>query len=194
MHPEVPRESWGSPRARCCSALGLLLGARLAADAAAARPGFAPAPRRTSGSDIPSNTSAGEIKQSSHGGQEPALNIPPHIPRRSSNNRGFAGAPALLPRPRWFPAGWRSKGRDPAGMRHPKPNPKPNPNPILTHAVFPAPPRRLPYEVDPITVFASLSPEGLLIIEAPQIPPYQQYGEGGSGSEIPVESQEATCT
>lgn len=173
MHPEVPRESWGSPRARCCSALGLLLGARLAADAAAARPGFAPAPRRTSGSDIPSNTSAGEIKQSSHGGQEPALNIPPHIPRRSSNNRGFAGAP---------------------GMRHSKPNPKPNPNPILTHAVFPAPPRRLPYEVDPITVFASLSPEGLLIIEAPQIPPYQQYGEGGSGSEIPVESQEATCT
>ncbi|XP_027737833.1 heat shock protein beta-8-like, partial [Empidonax traillii] len=53
---------------------------------------------------------------------------------------------------------------------------------------------QLPYEVDPITVFASLSPEGLLIIEAPQIPPYQQYGEGGSGSEIPVESQEATCT
>ncbi|KFQ63191.1 Heat shock protein beta-8, partial [Pelecanus crispus] len=37
---------------------------------------------------------------------------------------------------------------------------------------------QLPYEVDPITVFASLSPEGLLIIEAPQIPPYQQYGEG----------------
>ncbi|XP_009886927.1 PREDICTED: heat shock protein beta-8 [Charadrius vociferus] len=53
---------------------------------------------------------------------------------------------------------------------------------------------QLPYEVDPITVFASLSPEGLLIIEAPQIPPYQQYGEGGCGSEIPVESQEATCT
>ncbi|XP_010003177.1 PREDICTED: heat shock protein beta-8 [Chaetura pelagica] len=52
---------------------------------------------------------------------------------------------------------------------------------------------QLPYEVDPITVFASLSPEGLLIIEAPQIPPYQQYGEGGCGSEIPVESQEATC-
>ncbi|XP_009081374.1 PREDICTED: heat shock protein beta-8, partial [Acanthisitta chloris] len=52
---------------------------------------------------------------------------------------------------------------------------------------------QLPYEVDPITVFASLSPEGLLIIEAPQIPPYQQYGEGSSGSEIPIESQEATC-
>ncbi|KAF1508398.1 Heat shock protein beta-8, partial [Eudyptula minor novaehollandiae] len=52
---------------------------------------------------------------------------------------------------------------------------------------------QLPYEVDPITVFASLSPEGLLIIEAPQIPPYPQYGEGGCGSEIPVESQEATC-
>lgn len=43
-------------------------------------------------------------------------------------------------------------------------------------------------------MFASLSPEGLLIIEAPQIPPYQQYGEGSSGNEIPVESQEATCT
>ncbi|NWT78760.1 HSPB8 protein, partial [Lanius ludovicianus] len=53
---------------------------------------------------------------------------------------------------------------------------------------------QLPYEVDPITVFASLSPEGLLIIEAPQIPPYQQYGEGSSGSEVPVESQEATCS
>ena len=30
---------------------------------------------------------------------------------------------------------------------------------------------RLPAEVDPVTVFASLSPEGLLIIEAPQVPP-----------------------
>lgn len=103
MHPELPRESWGSPRARCRSALGLLLGARLAADVGAARPGFAPAPRRTSASDIPSNTSAGEIKQSSHGGQagqEPARNIPRTFPGRSGNNRGFAGAPALLPRHR----------------------------------------------------------------------------------------------
>lgn len=47
--------------------------------------------------------------------------------------------------------------------------------------------------MDPITVFASLSPEGLLIIEAPQIPPYQPYSEGGCGSEIPVETQEPTC-
>lgn len=47
--------------------------------------------------------------------------------------------------------------------------------------------------MDPITVFASLSPEGLLIIEAPQIPPYQQYGEGGCGGDIPVDSPEATC-
>lgn len=66
-----------------------------------------------------------------------------------------------------------------------RPSP-PAPKPFL-------PSCRLPYEVDPITVFASLSPEGLLIIEAPQIPPYQQYSEGGCGSKIPVESQEATC-
>ncbi|NWI55034.1 HSPB8 protein, partial [Calyptomena viridis] len=51
---------------------------------------------------------------------------------------------------------------------------------------------QLPYEVDPITVSASLSPEGLMIIEAPQIPPYQQYGEGSSSSsEIPIESPPA---
>ncbi|KAM3826128.1 heat shock protein beta-8 isoform 1-T2 [Vipera latastei] len=52
---------------------------------------------------------------------------------------------------------------------------------------------QLPVEVDPTTVFASLSPEGLLIIEAPQIPPYCQYGEGSYGNEIPLDSQEATC-
>ncbi|XP_013915785.1 PREDICTED: heat shock protein beta-8 [Thamnophis sirtalis] len=52
---------------------------------------------------------------------------------------------------------------------------------------------RLPVEVDPTTVFASLSPEGLLIIEAPQIPPYCQYGEGSYGNEIPLDTQEATC-
>uniref|UniRef100_A0A8C8SRL0 Heat shock protein family B (small) member 8 n=1 Tax=Pelusios castaneus TaxID=367368 RepID=A0A8C8SRL0_9SAUR len=52
---------------------------------------------------------------------------------------------------------------------------------------------QLPYEVDPITVFASLSPEGLLIIEAPQIPPYCQYGDSSYGNEIPMDSQEATC-
>ncbi|KAL7986758.1 hypothetical protein Chor_013041 [Crotalus horridus] len=52
---------------------------------------------------------------------------------------------------------------------------------------------QLPMEVDPTTVFASLSPEGLLIIEAPQIPPYCQYGDGSYGNEIPLDSQEATC-
>ncbi|XP_077776912.1 heat shock protein beta-8 [Podarcis muralis] len=52
---------------------------------------------------------------------------------------------------------------------------------------------QLPGEVDPVTVFASLSPEGLLIIEAPQIPPYIQYGDGSYGNEIPLENQEATC-
>lgn len=52
---------------------------------------------------------------------------------------------------------------------------------------------RLPGEVDPTTVFASLSPEGLLIIEAPQIPPYYQYGDSSYGNEIPVDNQEATC-
>ncbi|XP_044304887.1 heat shock protein beta-8 [Varanus komodoensis] len=52
---------------------------------------------------------------------------------------------------------------------------------------------QLPGEVDPTTVFASLSPEGLLIIEAPQIPPYHQYGEISYGNELPLDSQEATC-
>lgn len=68
----IPGEGWGEPRARCCSALGLLLGARHGRDLL---------PLRTSGADIPSNTSAGEIKQSSRGGpagQEPARNIPAH--------------------------------------------------------------------------------------------------------------------
>ncbi|XP_063171399.1 heat shock protein beta-8 [Candoia aspera] len=52
---------------------------------------------------------------------------------------------------------------------------------------------QLPLEVDPTTVFASLSPEGLLIIEAPQIPPYCQYGDSSYGNEISLDSQEATC-
>ncbi|XP_063000288.1 heat shock protein beta-8 [Elgaria multicarinata webbii] len=52
---------------------------------------------------------------------------------------------------------------------------------------------QLPGEVDPTTVFASLSPEGLLIIEAPQIPPYYQYGDCSYGNEIPLDNQEATC-
>lgn len=34
---------------------------------------------------------------------------------------------------------------------------------------------RIPVEVDPLTVFASLSPEGVLIIESRQTPPYYLY-------------------
>lgn len=77
MHPELPRESWGSPRARCSRRSGSFYGQGSRLTWAA---GFTPAPRRTSAADILSNTSAGEIKQSSHGGQagqQPALNIPP---------------------------------------------------------------------------------------------------------------------
>lgn len=53
---------------------------------------------------------------------------------------------------------------------------------------------RLPAEVDPATVFASLSPEGLLIIEAPQVPPYSPFGESSFNNELPQDSQEVTCT
>uniref|UniRef100_UPI0031F4B9B3 heat shock protein beta-8 isoform 1 n=1 Tax=Pongo abelii TaxID=9601 RepID=UPI0031F4B9B3 len=52
----------------------------------------------------------------------------------------------------------------------------------------------LPAEVDPVTVFASLSPEGLLIIEAPQVPPYSTFGESSFNNELPQDSQEVTCT
>lgn len=53
---------------------------------------------------------------------------------------------------------------------------------------------QLPAEVDPATVFASLSPEGLLIIEAPQVPPYSPFGENSFNNELPQDSQEVTCT
>lgn len=53
---------------------------------------------------------------------------------------------------------------------------------------------RLPAEVDPVTVFASLSPEGLLIIEAPQVPPYSPFGESSFTNELPQDSPEVTCT
>lgn len=44
---------------------------------------------------------------------------------------------------------------------------------------------RIPTDVDPLTVFASLSPEGVLIIEARQTPPYYLVsGEGSQGSEM----------
>lgn len=44
---------------------------------------------------------------------------------------------------------------------------------------------RIPLDVDPLTVFASLSPEGVLIIEARQTPPYYLYS-----SETPTEPME----
>ncbi|XP_051828857.1 heat shock protein beta-8 [Antechinus flavipes] len=52
---------------------------------------------------------------------------------------------------------------------------------------------QLPAEVDPVTVFASLSPEGLLIIEAPQVPPYSAFGDGSLGNELPMDNHEVTC-
>lgn len=45
---------------------------------------------------------------------------------------------------------------------------------------------RIPTDVDPLTVFASLSPEGVLIIEARQTPPYYLYS-----NETPAEPIEA---
>ncbi|XP_041854615.1 heat shock protein beta-8 [Melanotaenia boesemani] len=43
---------------------------------------------------------------------------------------------------------------------------------------------QIPTDVDPLTVFASLSPEGVLIIEARQTPPYYLVsGEGAQGGE-----------
>lgn len=39
---------------------------------------------------------------------------------------------------------------------------------------------RIPIDVDPLTVFASLSPEGVLIIEARQTPPYYLFSNEGS--------------
>ncbi|KAK7164132.1 hypothetical protein R3I94_002755 [Phoxinus phoxinus] len=44
---------------------------------------------------------------------------------------------------------------------------------------------QIPSDVDPVTVFASLSPEGVLIIEARQTPPYYLYS-----NEMPAEPME----
>ncbi|XP_029366957.1 heat shock protein beta-8 [Echeneis naucrates] len=41
---------------------------------------------------------------------------------------------------------------------------------------------QIPVDVDPLTVFASLSPEGVLIIEARQTPPYYLFSNEGSQS------------
>ncbi|CAK6959804.1 heat shock protein beta-8 [Scomber scombrus] len=44
---------------------------------------------------------------------------------------------------------------------------------------------QIPIDVDPLTVFASLSPEGVLIIEARQTPPYYLFSnEGSQGGSI----------
>ncbi|KAM4575959.1 heat shock protein beta-8 [Odontesthes bonariensis] len=44
---------------------------------------------------------------------------------------------------------------------------------------------QIPTDVDPLTVFASLSPEGVLIIEARQTPPYYLVsGDGPQGGEM----------
>ncbi|MBN3315690.1 HSPB8 protein, partial [Atractosteus spatula] len=54
---------------------------------------------------------------------------------------------------------------------------------------------QIPVDVDPLTVFASLSPEGVLIIEAPQTPPYYLFGSdytGNEGEETEFKTQETT--
>lgn len=50
---------------------------------------------------------------------------------------------------------------------------------------------RIPIDVDPLTVFASLSPEGVLIIEARQTPPYYLFSNDPSqpGDTLEVEAQ-----
>ncbi|XP_042343416.1 heat shock protein beta-8 [Plectropomus leopardus] len=54
---------------------------------------------------------------------------------------------------------------------------------------------QIPIDVDPLTVFASLSPEGVLIIEARQTPPYYLFSnegcQGGDAEELePPKPQE----
>ncbi|KPP57528.1 heat shock protein beta-8-like [Scleropages formosus] len=52
---------------------------------------------------------------------------------------------------------------------------------------------QIPRDVDPLSVFASLSPEGVLIIEAPQTPPYYLFNNdtpSSEGGEAEVKSQE----
>ncbi|XP_028680629.1 heat shock protein beta-8 isoform X1 [Erpetoichthys calabaricus] len=53
---------------------------------------------------------------------------------------------------------------------------------------------QIPADVDPLTVFASLSPEGVLIIEAPQTPPYYLFGcdyMGGEEEKTDFDTREA---
>ncbi|XP_024278212.1 heat shock protein beta-8-like [Oncorhynchus tshawytscha] len=48
---------------------------------------------------------------------------------------------------------------------------------------------QIPTDVDPVTVFASLSPEGVLIIEARQSPPYYLFSNEGPQGEMEEASQ-----
>lgn len=48
---------------------------------------------------------------------------------------------------------------------------------------------RIPIDVDPLTVFASLSPEGVLIIEARQTPPYYLFSNEGSQGPEALEAE-----
>ncbi|CAL8249001.1 unnamed protein product [Merluccius merluccius] len=50
---------------------------------------------------------------------------------------------------------------------------------------------QIPTDVDPVTVFASLSPEGVLIIEARQSPPYYLFSNEGSGEGSIMQETEA---
>ncbi|MBN3275731.1 HSPB8 protein, partial [Polyodon spathula] len=51
---------------------------------------------------------------------------------------------------------------------------------------------QIPGDVDPVTVFASLSPEGVLIIEAHQTPPYYLFGNDSGGEETEFKPQETS--
>lgn len=68
--------------------------------------GFAEARAAQAAGDIPSNTSAGEIKQSAHrgqAGQEAALNIPSAFPGAAVITEALPNpSPGLLARHRWF--------------------------------------------------------------------------------------------
>ncbi|XP_068460994.1 heat shock protein beta-8 [Clinocottus analis] len=50
---------------------------------------------------------------------------------------------------------------------------------------------QIPIDVDPVTVFASLSPEGVLIIEARQTPPYYLFSNEDSPPAGDTQEQEA---
>lgn len=64
----------------------------------------------------------------------------------------------------------------------------------LTYVLsFPLLPR-IPTDVDPVTVFASLSPEGVLIIEARQSPPYYLFSNECPQGEMEEASQSQEAT